>query len=112
MRTIVKNLKKYKWTYSNKSITVQDRTTGQLVVLDKVGFMSLARFILRSLDTMRIDEVKRLGLKLSNIKLSSRAKIKTIKDLTKTQKDFSLYPKKESRHSVGDPSKNSSGEQV
>jgi nucleoside-triphosphatase THEP1 len=120
MRTITKNLNKYKWIYSNKSITIQDKTTGQLVVLDKVGFMSLSRFILRSLDTMRIDEIKKLRLLVSNYKEDNRENLKKNKPLLKllqktereNQKAIAKQAKEESRHSMGGHSEVNSGEQV
>lgn len=93
MRTVVKNLKKYNWTYSNKQITITDKTTEQSVVLDKVGFMSLARFILRSLDSMRIDKVREVKLHFS----SAKKKYKDFKEnqKNKNKKTLEKKPKKE-----------------
>jgi hypothetical protein len=82
MRTITKNLKKYRWTYSNKQLTVSDKN-GQLVVLDKIGFLSLGRFIFRILDSMRIEEVKRLKFELSGTKQKHRDSIDQIKETFK-----------------------------
>lgn len=119
MRTVVKNLKRYKWVYNNKQIVVADKTTEQSVVLDKVGFMSLSRFIIRSLDTMRIDGnnflKKKLNSQMDEIK-KLRSELAMQKKLTresqKTQKALTPKPPKEGRHIVGDHSQVESGEQV
>lgn len=101
MRTITKNLKKFKWVYNNKEIIVTDKTTEQSVVLDKVGFLSLSRFILRSLDAMRIDNIGHFKVKLSSVK----EKYKQEKDSAKAQKAVNKQIKKESRHSLVTTSK-------
>jgi len=80
MRTIVKNLKKYKWIYSNKRITVSNKITNFQVELDKIGFLSLSRFILRCLDTMRIEDIKKLRLDMIKQKEKNRESLKQIKE--------------------------------
>lgn len=109
MRTITTNLKKYRWVYSGKNIAILDRSSDQTVVLDKVGFMSLSRFILRSLDIMRIEEVKKLRLNLIKQKDANRENLKKIKE---DKKALTQKLKKESRHSVGNHSQVESGGQV
>ena len=88
MRILTTELKKYKWTYSNKLLTVSDKN-GQSVVLDKIGFMSLSRFILRVLDSMRIDESKRLKSRLQDLRLKTRESIQEKKALKKELKEKS-----------------------
>lgn len=109
MRIVTTNLKRYKWVYSSKTIIVTDKTTEESVVLDKVGFMSLSRFILRSCDTMRIEEIKRLRFSLIKQKDINRENLKKAKE---NKKALSGKSKEKSRHLVGDHSQVESGGQV
>jgi hypothetical protein len=104
---MITKLKHYTWKYSNRKIALlkEGRLVGDEYVLNKVEFLSLARFIIRALDRMRVEENVRLRNELVDLKEKYRASIKN-------QKALSKQIKKESRHSVGNPSKNSSGEQV
>lgn len=104
---MITKLKYYSWTYQNRRLYLTRKDSGSQMVLNKVEFLSLARFILRALDRMRVEENVKLRNELVDLKEKYRASIKEKKAV---QKALSKQLKKESRHTVGEPSKNSSGE--
>lgn len=104
---MITKLKYYSWTYQNRRLYLTRKDSGSQIVLNKIEFLSLARFILRALDRMRVEENTKLRNELSALKEKYRDSIKEKKAI---QKALSKQIKKESRHSVGNLSKDSSGE--
>lgn len=119
---IIRKLKNYAWKYSDRKISIlrEGYSAESNLSLSKVEFMSLARFIIRVLDKMRIDgnytskkkinslseDIKRLKSELSIQKKINREVIK------KAKKDLLEKSKEKSRHLVGDHSQVESRGQV
>lgn len=114
---MIRNLKYYRWDYSQKKILIIDNRSHSSVLLDKIGFMSLMRFGISCLDKMRTDQIKldrekSLKLKARNQKTKERItvlkqKIARLKN-GKQQKLFSqknYVPAKELIHGENQPQK-------
>ena len=106
---MITKLKHYAWKYSNRKIALlnEGRLVGDEYVLNKVEFLSLARFILRALDRMRVEEHSRLRNELTTLKEKYRESIKEKKVIQKT---LSKQIKEKSRHIMGSVSQTESGE--
>ena len=69
-----RNLKFYSWEFANRKIIATNKKTGQAIILDKIGFMSLARFILSVQDRMRFDDLRIMKTKINSLKENYRKK--------------------------------------
>ena len=63
-----RNLKFYSWEFANRKIIATNKKTNQAIILDKIGFMSLARFILSVQDRMRLDDLRLMKTKINILK--------------------------------------------
>ena len=68
-----RELKFYRWEFANRKIIATNKKTGQAIILDKIGFMSLARFILSVQDRMRLDDLKVMKSKINALKEKYKA---------------------------------------
>ena len=72
---LTRRLKNYEWRFEGSRLSIIDKRNEKEVTLDKVRFMSLAKFILNCLDKMRTENIKRLKEKFEVFKSKIRERI-------------------------------------
>ena len=72
---LTRKLKNYEWRLEGNQLSIVDKRNKKEITLDKVRFMSLAKFILNCLDKMRLESIKRLKEKFKVFKDNIRERI-------------------------------------
>lgn len=72
---LTRRLTDYEWRFEGNRLFIIDKRNKKEIILDKVRFMSLAKFVLNCLDKMRLESIKRLKENFKMFKDNIRERI-------------------------------------